>query len=85
MNIEFDSAKDAHNIAKHGISLTRAADIKIEAFLEDDRAEYGEIRYRAWGRIDGVYYCLAFTRRADKIRAISLRRAHTKEIDRYVE
>ncbi len=85
MNIEFDSAKDAQNIAKHGISLTRAADIEIEAFREDDRTEYGEIRYRAWGKIDGAYYCLAFTHRVGKIRAISLRRAHAKEIKRYVE
>jgi len=85
MNIEFDVDKDARNIAKHGISLARAADIEIEAFLEDDRAEYGETRYRAWGKIDGAYYCLAFTHRAGKVRAISLRRAHAKEIKQYVK
>ena len=84
MPIEFDPAKDEVNIAKHGISLSRAADFEILAFIEDDRLEYGETRYRAWGRIDGLFYCLAFTRRGKKVRAISLRRAHKKEIDRYV-
>jgi len=65
MPIEFDSAKDAINLAKHGISLARAVDLEIVAFLEDSRGEHGEIRYRAGGTIDGVHYCLAFTHRAE--------------------
>ncbi|KRA45751.1 BrnT family toxin [Devosia sp. Root635] len=83
MEIEFDPAKDAVNIAKHGVSLSRAADLEILAFIEDDRNEYGEVRYRAWGLIDGKSYCLAFTHRNGAVRAISLRRAHRKEMDRY--
>lgn len=85
MDIEFDPAKDEANIAKHGVSLARAANLEILAFIEDDRNEYGETRYRAWGMIDGKAHCLAFTHRDGKVRAISLRRAHRKEMDRYVE
>ena len=84
MPVEFDPEKDALNIAKHGVSLSRAVDLEILAFIEDDRGEYGETRFRAWGLIDGNAYCLAFTHRGDKVRAISLRRAHKKEMDRYV-
>lgn len=84
MPIEFDPAKDEANIAKHGVSLARAAELEILAFIEDQRTAYGETRYRAWGLIDRAAYCLAFTRRGDNIRAISLRRAHKKEMDRYV-
>lgn len=84
MEIEFDPAKDQQNILKHGVSLSRAADLEILAFIEDDRVEYGETRYRAWGLIDGQYFCLAFTHRQGRVRAISLRHAHQKEIDRYV-
>jgi uncharacterized DUF497 family protein len=84
MQIEFDPAKDAINIAKHGISLASAVDLDILAFIEDDRTDYGEVRYRAWGLIDGKAYCLAFTDRTDSLRAISLRRAHKKEMDRHV-
>lgn len=76
MTIEFDPDKDAANIAKHGVSLSRAADLEILAFIEDDRNEYGETRYRAWGLIEGEAYSLAFTYRGDRVRAISLRRAH---------
>lgn len=84
MAIEFDPAKDETNIAKHGVSLSRAAELEILAVIEDDRNSYGEVRYRAWGLIDGKAHCLAFTDRAGTIRAISLRRAHKKEMDRYV-
>ena len=85
MDIEFDPAKDEANIAKHGLSLSRAADLEILRFIEDERTAYGEIRYRAWGLIDGKPHCLAFTWRDGRVRAISLRRAHKKEFDRYVE
>ena len=84
MQIEFDTAKDALNIAKHGVSLSRAAELEILAFIKDDRNDYGETRYRAWGQIDGKAHCLAFTDRNGTLRAISLRRAHKKEMDRYV-
>ncbi|CAM3188181.1 hypothetical protein SAMN04488021_1204 [Paracoccus aminovorans] len=83
MRIEFDPAKDEINIAKHGVSLVRAAELEILAFIEDDRNDYGETRYRAWGLIDGKAHCLAFTDRNGTLRAISLRRAHKKEMDRY--
>ena len=84
MAVEFDPDKDAIIIAKHGVSLSRAFELEILAFIEDDRCEYVETRYRAWGLIDGETYCLAFTHRSDNVRAISLRRAHKREMDRYV-
>lgn len=84
MPIAFDAEKDRANIAKHGISLARAVDLEILAFIEDDRNDYGEARYRAWGLIDGKAYCLALTDRAGSLRAISRRRAHEKEMDRHV-
>lgn len=84
MEIVFDPEKDAVNKAKHGLSLAQAKGIDIQAVIEDDRFDYGERRYRAFGFIDGVACCLVFAERGDVIRAISLRRAHTKEMRRYV-
>lgn len=84
MAIEFDPAKDEANIAKHGVSLALAADLDVLAIVEDDRRDYGEVRYRAFGLIDGEFYSLAYTMRGENVRAISLRRAHQKEINRYV-
>lgn len=82
MDIEFDPAKDAANIAKHGISLARAADLELLAYEADDR--FDEPRFRLYGLIDGVAHCVAGTDRGDKVRVISLRRAHAKEMKRYV-
>ena len=82
MNLEFDAEKDAANRTKHGVSLAEAVKFEMLAVLEDDRFDYGEQRFRAWGMIDGVY--LAFTIRGEKVRPISLRRAHAREIKRYV-
>lgn len=84
MAIEFDPTKEQSNLGKHRVSLSRAADLEILAVLEDDRADYGELRYRAWGLIDGEAHCLVFTVRNGVVRAISLRRAHRKEMKRYV-
>ena len=81
MKIEFDPAKDSENIRKHGISLVRAVDLDTSSIVEDGR--FGEPRLRAYGTIDGRSYCLAYTVRGDTIRAISLRRAHSKEMKKH--
>lgn len=81
MLIEFDPAKDAANIAKHGISLARAVDLEDIVVVEDGR--FAEQRYRLYGLIDGVPHCLAAVFRNGSVRAISLRRAHGKEYRRH--
>ena len=85
MKIEFDPAKDVANVAKHGLSLTDAAAFDFEeAYVElDDRHDYGELRYRAFGRVASLGHCLAFTVRGSVARLISYRRAHEKEMQRY--
>lgn len=82
MDVEFDAAKDAANIEKHGVSLARAADLDIQGYVMDGR--FAEPRYRLYGLIDGVMHCLAATDRDGKVRAISLRRARAKEYRRHV-
>jgi uncharacterized DUF497 family protein len=80
---EFDPAKEAINLSKHGVSLARWVDLDVFAIVRDDRFDYGEPRYRAYGVIDGVSYCLVFTVRNEQYRPISLRRAHAKEMRRH--
>lgn len=85
MEIEFDPDKDATNIAKHGLSLADAGmiDLPHAVVIVDERTDYGEIRYRAFGRIEDEGFCLAFTLRGEVLRPISFRRAHEKEMRRY--
>ena len=54
---DFDPAKEAINLSKHGISLARWIDLEVFAIVRDDRFDYGEPRYRAYGFIDGVSHC----------------------------
>jgi uncharacterized protein len=82
--VEFDPAKDATNIAKHGLSLAEFQGFDAEPDVAtDDRYDYGEIRFQARGRINGVAHCIVYTETAVGIRLISFRRAHEKEMRRY--
>ena len=83
MRVVFDPEKDVANQEKHGISLARAGEMDIAVVISDDRFDYGESRYRAFGWIDDEAHCLVFTPRRGVVRAISLRRAHKKELNRY--
>ena len=84
MDIEFDPAKDRANIAKHGLSLAEFVGFDdVPAVRIDDRQDYGEARFRAFGRIGGLGHSIAYTETARGIRLISFRRAHDKEMRRY--
>ena len=83
--IEFDPKKNAINIAKHGISFERAGELIVSFAHFDSRADYGEERVLAYGYIEGLAYCLGYVERDGKKRAISLRRAHEKELKQHVK
>lgn len=84
METEFDPVKDAENLAKHGLRLGDFRGFDQEAKVGiDDRYDYGEVRYRAFGRIEGVGHCVVFTLRKGRRRLISFRRAREKEMRRH--
>ena len=84
MDITFDPAKNEANIAKHGLAFADFAGFDATpVVVEDDRFDYGETRFRAFGRVDGEARCLVFTIRGEAVHAISYRRAHDKEMRRY--
>jgi len=72
-------------MAKHGLSLADAGmpDLPEATVIADQRNDCGEVRYRAFGRIGGEGYCLAFAIRGTVLQPISFRRAHVKEMKRY--
>lgn len=83
MDITFDPSKNAANIDKHGLSFADYEGFDDEpVVMVDDRRDYGETRFRAFGRIDGAGFCLVYTETASGIRIISFRRAHEKEMRR---
>src|SRR3546814_21158090 len=84
MKIEVDPAKDEANIAKHGVSLRVAAGFDWDTAFEreDDRFDYGEVRFVALGLIGDRLHVLVFTEgyHDDAIRDISLRPAEKHEV-----
>jgi uncharacterized DUF497 family protein len=86
MKIEFDPTKDVANKEKHGISLAMAEflDWEVALIVQDNRFDYGELRFIAISPLDGRVYTAVFTHRDPNIRIISLRKANPKEVTEYV-
>ena len=91
MNVTFDPAKDAANLAKHGFSLLDALGFEWEAAVVwlDKRREYDEARMDALGYIGLRIMAVVFVDRPleqpTERRIISLRKANTREVKRYAE
>lgn len=87
MKYEFDPAKNASNILKHGLSLEDAQWLEWDTayILEDTRKAYPERRYQALGLIEERLHMLVFCMPDNQtIRVISLRRANSREVKIYV-
>ena len=91
MNVTFDPAKDAVNLAKHGVSLVDAAGFEWESAMvwPDKRRDYDEARMVALGyiglRIMAVVYVDRPPEQPTERRIISLRKANSREVKRYAE
>jgi hypothetical protein len=85
---DWDDRKAAYNLRKHGVSFAEAAKFDFETALktEDLRADYGEERFLALGKIGRTLHALVYTRRPEgPIRVISLRKATAEERRLYNE
>lgn len=91
MNVTFDPAKDAVNLAKHGFSLLDAVGFEWDTAVvwPDKRRDYGESRMVALGyiglRIMSVVFVDRPPEQPTERRIISLRKANTREVKRYAE
>jgi uncharacterized protein len=81
--IEFDAAKDRLNLSSHGVRLALAEVLfATEAVVHevlDDREEYGEDRWIAYGLIAARAFVCVYTWRGASRRIISLRKANAHE------
>ncbi len=85
MVFEWDAAKNAANLAKHGIDFEDAIGIFDGPVLErpDDRRDYGEPRIIAFGAVEDRELAVVYTIRGTHRRIISARRAHRHERKAY--
>jgi uncharacterized DUF497 family protein len=85
---EWDDAKAAANLAKHGVSFEQARDAFDDPFaidFVDDREDYSELRLILVGMVENRLLVVAHTMRNDKVRIISAREAEPHERRRYHE
>lgn len=84
MEFEFDPAKSASNLTKHGIDF-----IEAQALWSDDRRvevrakTEGEERWLLVARHGSRHWSAIFTHREQHIRIISVRRARMEEVSIY--
>ena len=84
MNFEFDPEKSAANETKHGIDFNDAQALWDDPWLLEAPARTAdEPRFIVIGRIGGQHWSAVCTRRGERIRIISVRRARIEEIERY--
>jgi uncharacterized DUF497 family protein len=85
LDITYDPAKNARNIADRALSFERAAEFDFlgATYLIDDRREYDEVRRIAIGYLDGRLHHLCFVETATGIRVVSFRKANTREAKRH--
>ena len=81
MTFEWDGAKNAANIAKHGIDFDDAIRLFEGQVVEsiDGRHDDGEARIIAFGVVDDCELAVVYTMRGGHRRIISARRAHSRE------
>ena len=87
MNFEWDEKKRLKNVKKHGIDFVDAEQV-FQGFImtvEDDRFEYGEIRYSTLGHLREWVVKVIHTPRGDTTRIISIRRANARERESFYD
>jgi len=87
MELEWDAAKAALNLQKHGVALEDAARVFLDLGrieTHDDRENYGEDRWATIGMVwPAVLYVVYTVRHEETIRLVSARKANASEQKRY--
>ena len=88
MDFEWDAAKSRNNLNRHGISFAEACLIWQGLHIRVDNVAKtirGEVRHAIVGELKEKIWIVFWTRRREKIRIISARRARDAEKQAYYE
>jgi len=86
MDFAFDPAKSAANLEKHGIDFVDARALWTDPDrLEIPARSLDEPRTQVIGQVGGTVWSAFVTRRGDRIRIISARRARDEEKAAYLQ
>lgn len=81
MRFEWDEAKRAINLLKHGIDFAAVEKFDFDGAIKfpDERRDYGETRRLAIGHLGDRLHVLVFAVRGEAVRVTSLRKANERE------
>ena len=85
MEFEWDPKKEEKNLEKYGISFVAAARLLAASHYIQSSDRNNEVRYLAIGEIEQCVLAVVYTKRGDKHRIISARRASKNEKAKYQE
>jgi len=87
MRLDFDRKKSQKNADERGLPFELLANFEWEtaAYYADNRKDYEEPRYVAFGYIEDRLYGVCFTPRqqGEVVRIISFRKANSREVKHY--
>jgi uncharacterized protein len=85
MRITYNRRKREKTLAERGLDFRRAKEVFDGSHLtrEDDRIDYGELRYITVGWLDSRLVVLAWTPRGRARRVMSMRKANGREVKKY--
>jgi uncharacterized DUF497 family protein len=82
---EWDDAKNASNIEKHGVSFEEVLQFDFTTAEEFTYVRNNELRTSAFGLINNRLYCLVYSNRGCNRRVISFRKANAREVNQYAK
>ncbi len=87
MRTTFDPRKRADTLANRGLDFDGARHVFAGAHLtiEDDRRDYGEVRWQSVGRLNNNLVMVVWTQRGDARHIISMRKCNERERKRYLD
>ena len=81
MEFEFDPAKSASNLEKHGIDFTAVQELWQDVMrVEIPARTVDEARWLVIGQIGGKHWSVVVTYREQRVRIISARRSRKEEV-----
>lgn len=85
MKIDYDPVKRRVTLERRGLDFESIVDVFGGFYLvrEDDRKDYGEIRYVMLGALEDKPVVCVWTQRGDAVRVISMRIADEEEREIY--
>ena len=84
MEFEFDPAKSASNLQKHGIDFTAVQELWQDVMrVEIPARTVDEPRWLVIGQIGGKHWSVVVTYREQRARVISARRSRKEEVTLY--